>query len=63
MGSELGIRDRYKKARAGEIPAFTGISSPYEAPEKPDIQIDTSQYTVEEAVDLLIKKMQEHGIG
>lgn len=57
------VKGLYKKARDGEIPAFTGISSPYEAPEKPDIQIDTSQYTVEEAVDLLVKKIQEHGIG
>ena len=40
----------YKKARAGEIKNMTGISAPYEAPEKPDIEIKTEEKTVEEAV-------------
>ncbi|MCM1495848.1 MAG: adenylyl-sulfate kinase [Bacteroides sp.] len=57
------VKGLYKKARNGELPAFTGISSPYEPPEKPDVQIDTSQCTVEEAVDLLVRKLHEHGIG
>lgn len=57
------VKGLYKKARNGELPAFTGISSPYEPPEKPDVQIDTSQCTVEEAVDLLVRKLHEYGIG
>jgi adenylylsulfate kinase len=40
----------YKKARAGEIPNFTGISAPYEAPETPEIHLRTDQLSVEESV-------------
>lgn len=56
------VKGLYKKARAGEISSFTGISSPYEVPRKLDIEIDTSQRTVEETVDLLIRKLHDHGI-
>lgn len=48
----------YKKARAGEIPNFTGISAPYEAPEKPEIHIRTDQLTVEESVAKIVKYLQ-----
>lgn len=47
----------YKKARAGEIPNFTGISSPYEAPQNPEITIDTEQMTVNEAVEFVLSKI------
>jgi adenylylsulfate kinase len=40
----------YKKARIGEIPEFTGISSPYEAPSNPEITIETNEMTIEESV-------------
>ncbi len=52
------VKGLYKKARAGEIPHFTGISSPYEVPEYPDIIIDTSKNTVDEAVQKLIGKLE-----
>lgn len=52
------VKGLYKKARAGEIPNFTGISSPYEAPEHPDVEIDTSKLSVEECVDVLIQKLE-----
>ncbi|MEK7666971.1 MAG: adenylyl-sulfate kinase, partial [Pseudomonadota bacterium] len=38
----------YKRARAGQIPQFTGISSPYEPPESPDVRLDTTAYSVDE---------------
>ncbi len=44
----------YKKARAGEIKDFTGISSPFEAPQNPTIAIDTTNVSVEEAMDQLL---------
>jgi bifunctional enzyme CysN/CysC len=44
----------YKKARSGEIEEFTGISSPYEAPKKPDVVIDTSEGNIEECADKLL---------
>lgn len=47
----------YKKARAGEIPNFTGISSPYEAPQHPEITVDTEQMTVNEAVEFVLSKI------
>jgi len=40
----------YKRARAGVIPKFTGISSPYEAPEQPDLRLNTSNFTLDECV-------------
>ena len=49
------VKGLYKKARNGEITVFTGVSSPYEAPETPEIQIDTAETSVEAAVDLIMK--------
>lgn len=44
----------YKKARAGEIPEFTGISSPYEAPDHPELVINTGDKTIQESVQMII---------
>ncbi|GAB2770504.1 adenylyl-sulfate kinase [Salinimicrobium soli] len=49
----------YKKARAGEIDNFTGISSPYEAPENPDFEIKTIEESAEEAVERLFDLLQQ----
>lgn len=49
------IKGLYAKARRGEIKDFTGISSPFEAPEKPFISIDTSKQPLEESVKLLLE--------
>lgn len=54
------VKGLYKKARTGEIPEFTGISSPYEKPVNPDIEIDTSKYSIEEATDILIKQILKY---
>ncbi|UOQ87006.1 adenylyl-sulfate kinase [Gracilibacillus salinarum] len=54
---ERDVKGLYKKARSGEIPNFTGISSPYEKPTTPEIEIDTSQYSLEEATDYVVKEM------
>ena len=51
----------YEKARAGEIPEFTGISAPYEAPEKPELVLDTNVQTVEESVAQLIEYLDSKG--
>lgn len=51
----------YKKAKAGEIKEFTGISAPYEAPEKPEIHIRTDQVSVEEGVKAVIKYLVDQG--
>ena len=44
----------YKKARAGQIPEFTGISSPYEAPESPELLVDTGGQDIESCVRNII---------
>jgi len=44
----------YEKARAGKIKHFTGIDSPYEAPERPEVRLDTSRMSVEDCVNRLI---------
>lgn len=49
----------YKKAREGIIKDFTGISAPYEEPENPELVIDTDKYSIEESVDLVLKKLEE----
>lgn len=50
----------YKKARKGEIPNFTGISSPYEAPIKPEIHIKAGETTLEEAVEQILLYLREN---
>ena len=52
------VKGLYKKARAGELANFTGISSPYEVPENPDVQIDTSQASLDECVDQLLVMLE-----
>ena len=51
------VKGLYAKARAGDLKNFTGIDSPYEAPENPEIHIDTTALSVDEAVDIIIKKL------
>ncbi|MEM0992102.1 MAG: adenylyl-sulfate kinase [Bacteroidota bacterium] len=47
------VKGLYQKARKGEIKGFTGIDSPYEAPENPALEIKTDECSIEEAVELL----------
>jgi len=51
----------YKKARAGEIPEFTGVSAPYEPPENPELVLDTSSLSVEQSVSRIIEYLEEKG--
>ena len=55
------VKGLYRRARAGEIPAFTGISAPYEAPEKPEVRIDASTLSVDEAVDRILARLDVPG--
>jgi len=52
----------YKKARAGEIPEFTGISAPYEAPDKAELVLKTAEETLEESTRKVLNLLAEHGI-
>ena len=51
----------YKRARAGQIPQFTGISSPYEPPENPDLRLDTTRLSVEQCVQELRNYLSASG--
>lgn len=51
----------YQKARKGEIPNFTGISSPYEAPKQPEIHIINDQISIEDVAKLIIDYMEGKG--
>lgn len=52
------VKGLYKKARKGEIKGFTGIDSPYEAPQNPDLEIKTVDMTVEESVEAIFKYIE-----
>ena len=56
------VKGLYKKARAGEIPFFTGIDSPYEAPEKPELAVETGAMPLAECVEKVIMLMKERGL-
>lgn len=53
------VKGLYKRARAGKIKNFTGISSPYEKPENPDIEVKTEEEKLEEAVKRIILNINE----
>lgn len=52
----------YKKARAGEIPEFTGVSAPYEEPTAPQIVVETHALSVDEVVAQLMKELTQRGV-
>ena len=59
---ERDVKGLYKRARAGEIKNFTGISSPYEEPEDPELVVDTGSLSLDESVDRVIWLLQERGV-
>ncbi len=56
------VKGLYKKARAGEIKNFTGIDSPYEPPENPEIRVDTIANSAEEAAELILESLKSWGM-
>lgn len=52
----------YKRARAGEIPEFTGIGAPYEEPQNPEITVDTATQTPADCVQMILEAMQDRRI-
>jgi bifunctional enzyme CysN/CysC len=51
------VKGLYAKARAGQLPNFTGISSPYEAPENPELHLRTAEHGIGELVETVLKKI------
>jgi bifunctional enzyme CysN/CysC len=62
VAEERDVKGLYKKARRGEIKNFTGIDSPYEPPESPEVQIDTTRTAAEDAADLVLEKLRDMGV-
>jgi len=56
------VKGLYKKARAGEIEEFTGISAPYEVPERPDLVIETDRLSLEQGTEKIVQLLVERGI-
>lgn len=52
----------YRRARRGEIRQFTGIDSPYEAPEQPELELDTARFSPEQCVRTVLAYLEEHGL-
>jgi adenylyl-sulfate kinase len=60
--AERDVKGLYKKALAGEIPSFTGVSDPYEPPADPEITIDSSKDTIEESIERVWSKLRGMGL-
>ena len=56
------VKGLYKRARAGEIKNYTGIDSPYEVPENPELIIDTDNYSLEDSVSTILEFLELNGI-
>jgi adenylylsulfate kinase len=56
------VKGLYKRARAGEIKNYTGIDSPYEKPENPEIVIDTDQQSLEESMSNILDFLKSNGV-
>lgn len=56
------VKGLYKKARAGEIPHFTGISSPYEEPHDPELVVDTATLSLDASVNAVVNLLMQRGI-
>lgn len=62
VAEQRDVKGLYKKARAGEIKNFTGIDSPYEPPQNPEIRLNTVDMSAEDAAELIIQELEERGI-
>ena len=62
VAEQRDVKGLYKKARRGELKNFTGIDSPYEAPEEPEIRLDTTRLSLEAAADAVITTLRLRGV-
>lgn len=62
VAEERDVKGLYKKARAGKIPNFTGIGSPYEVPENPDVRVQTQDRSAEECAGDILAEMRARGV-
>jgi bifunctional enzyme CysN/CysC len=62
VAEQRDVKGLYKKARRGDLKNFTGIDSPYEAPENPEIYIDTTKQTSEQSADAIVDYLRQAGV-
>ena len=62
VAEQRDVKGLYRKARRGELKNFTGIDSPYEPPEHPELRVDTAGSTPEQAADAVIARVRELGL-
>jgi bifunctional enzyme CysN/CysC len=62
IAEQRDTKGLYRKARSGELKNFTGIDSPYEVPERPDLRIDTETTTAEQAAKQIVAHLHMHGM-
>jgi bifunctional enzyme CysN/CysC len=62
VAEERDVKGLYKKARRGDLKNFTGIDSPYEKPENPEIYLDTTQHTSEQSADAIVSYLRQAGV-
>ena len=60
--ADRDVKGLYKKALAGEIPSFTGVSDPYEPPADPEVTVDSSNESVEDSVEKVWNALRERGL-
>jgi bifunctional enzyme CysN/CysC len=61
VAEQRDVKGLYAKARRGDLKHFTGIDSPYEPPEHPELRVDTSTLTAEQAADQVIAALERAG--
>ena len=59
LAEKRDVKGLYAKARTGQLKNFTGIDSPYEAPKTPEVHIDTTQMTIDEAAQIIFEKVMK----
>ena len=62
LAEQRDVKGLYQKARRGELKNFTGIDSPYEAPEEPEIRLDTTRLSLEAAAEAVITTLRLRGV-
>ena len=63
VAEERDVKGLYAKARSGQLKNLTGIDSPYEAPETPEIHIDTTTMSIDDASEQIVKHILKYVIG
>lgn len=62
VAEQRDVKGLYRKARSGELVNFTGVDSPYQAPENPEVRIDTTAVDAADAAEEIVTRLREMGV-